>query len=506
MEASSRVSGVLLPVFSVRSRGDFGVGDFGGLEGIFDWLQMAGQKMFMTLPLLPTTLDGSPYSTRSAFGLNPLFIDTRAVIDEYKLSLSPAEEAQLTRARDSAAVSYDLVFALKLQVLGKAFVTFKAGPRPPDFTRFVEEEREWLPQWALFQSIAEERKYQPWWEWPQPLAQREAKALDEAEQRLATEVLRQQWLQWVAHRHWAKVRKQAAARGIQLCGDEPFIIGADSSDCWCHPGLLRRDARLGAPPDDFSSDGQDWGLPWFDFDAISKEDYAWLKFRARKAASYYDLRRIDHVIGYFRQWIRDEKTPKGRFVPSDEAVAAKLGDTNLSVLSSGAPVVAEDLGVIPKWAREVLERQQVPGYRVMRWSREDGVYQHNHQYPAISLATTGTHDTETLREWWEKAPQWERDACARTWPELQGLPTSPEYSPQVHEALLRAALQSSSGLCIIQWQDVFAELERVNFPGTVAATNWSYRMKVSSEELVHREDTARAALWLKKLTQEGNRA
>ena len=123
----------------------------------------------------------------------------------------------------------------------------------------------------------------------------------------------------------------------------------------------------------------------------------------------------------------------------------------------------------------------------------------------ISLATTGTHDTETMREWWEKAPQWERDAVARTWPELQGQPTGPEYSPPLHEALLRAALQSSSELCILPWQDVFAERDRVNLPGTVGPSNWSYRMKVRCEELVHREDTARAALWLKQLTQDGGR-
>ncbi len=146
MEASSRVSGVLLPVFSVRSRGDFGVGDFGGLEGIFDWLQMAGQQQFMTLPLLPTTLDGSPYSTRSAFGLNPLFIDTRAVLDEYGVKLTADEEQQLGQARDSANVRYELVFPLKLRVLRRAFEVFKARPRPAEFTRFVEAEiRVWGP-------------------------------------------------------------------------------------------------------------------------------------------------------------------------------------------------------------------------------------------------------------------------------------------------------------------------------------------------------------------------
>ena len=100
-----------------------------------------------------------------------------------------------------------------------------------------------------------------------------------------------------------------------LCGDEPFIIGQDSADTWAHPDILRRDARLGVPPDDFSATGQDWGLPYFDFAAMEKDDYRWLKARAAKAASYYDLRRVDHAVGYFRQWIRDEKTPTGPLHP-----------------------------------------------------------------------------------------------------------------------------------------------------------------------------------------------
>ncbi len=505
MEEFGRTSGILLPLFSARHQGDFGVGDFGGLEGLFDWLQMAGQKMLMTLPLLPTTLDGSPYSTRSAFGLNPLLIDLRPVVEEHRIELNQREKEQLELARASTNVRYDLVFPLKLGVLRRAFERFQAGPGPEAFTRFVRDEAEWLDEWALFAAVSDEQGLKAWWEWPQPLAQRQPKAVEEAGRRLAKEVAWHRWLQWVAHQHWAKVRALAKSKGVLLCGDEPFIIGADSADCWCHPTLLRRDARLGAPPDDFSADGQDWGLPWFDFEAIDKADYRWLRFRAAKAASYYDLRRVDHAIGYFRQWIRDDKTPRGRFVPPEEPLAAKLGDRNFQVLSAGAPVVAEDLGVIPRWAREVLERQKIPGYKVMRWAREDGVYQHNHQYPKVSLATTGTHDTETMREWWEKAPQWERDAVARTWPELQGQSTGPEYSPPLHEALLRAALQSSSELCILPWQDVFAERDRVNLPGTVGPSNWSYRMKVRCEELVHREDTARAALWLKQLTQDGGR-
>src|SRR5207248_3306424 len=246
-----RLSGVLLPLFSLRSRGDFGIGDFGSLDGLFDWMAAAKQRLLMLLPLLPTAPgDSSPYSTRSAFGLNGLFIDLQAL---------------------------------------------------PEFIDAV----------SLCTAISADQQQRPWWEWPAGLRDRDPKAIAAEKSRLAREVMFHAWLQWVAETQWEKVRARARAKGILLCGDEPFIIGQDSSDTWSNPRILKRDARLGVPPDDFSATGQDWGLPYFDFAEMEKDGYAWLRFRARKAASYYDVRRVDHAVGYFRQWIRDEKNPVG---------------------------------------------------------------------------------------------------------------------------------------------------------------------------------------------------
>lgn len=133
--------------------------------------------------------------------------------------------------------------------------------------------------------------------------------------------------------------------------------------------------------------------------------------------------------------------------------------------------------MIPKFVRGVLDALKLPGYKVMRWAREDGVYQHPHQYPEVSLVTTGTHDSETLRDWWAVSAQWEREAVCRVFPELNAFQPPPaEFGPELHEALLRAALNASSALCVLPWQDVFGEAERVNLPGTVSDDNWTYRM------------------------------
>ncbi len=504
-----RLSGVLQAVFSLRSAHDVGVGDFEAFDGLFAWMQQAGQRMVMVLPLLPTTPgDPSPYSTRSAFGLNPLFIHLGWLPEG--VQFTEAERRAVEAARASPTVRYDLVFPVKAAALERAFTAFEAlggtSARARAFVTWCEGQRDWLEGYALYATLSELHAAQPWWEWPAGLSTREPKALEATRAKHGRRVRYHQWLQWVAAEQWQRVRAQAKARGIALCGDEPFIIGQDSADCWAFPKYLRRDARLGVPPDDFSTDGQDWGLPWFDFDALAKDGDGWLKRRARHAAATYDVRRIDHAIGYFRQYLRDELTPKGRFVPAEEPAQRARGEKNFRLLSEGAGIVAEDLGVIPRFARDVLASLGLPGYQVMRWSREDGVYRDPRHFPEVSLVTTGTHDTETLRTWWEGAPDWEREAVCRAWPELHAFtPPPPAFTPEVHEALLRAALHAQSRWCILPWQDVFGEAERTNTPGTMGPANWSYRMRVEVQALGTDAEAQRVAGWLARLTKEGHR-
>ncbi len=509
MNVHGRLSGILLPLFSLRSKHDVGVGDFAALDGLFAWMQASHQRLLMMLPLLPTAPgDTSPYSTRSAFGLNPLFIHL-GWLPEGAL-LTDHERKLVDEARASPSIRYELVNEVKSAVLERAFKAFEgqgASARSRAFDEWCHQQAHWLENYALYTALSESNGRRPWWEWPQALAQREPKALDEAKALHKHRLRYHQWLQWVADTQWATVRTQAKAKGIVLCGDEPFIIGQDSADCWAWPQFLRRDARLGVPPDDFSADGQDWGLPWFDFDALESSGDAWLRARARHAAQAYDVRRVDHAIGYFRQYLRDETTPRGRFVPGDEPSQVRRGERNFRLLADGAGIVAEDLGVIPRFAKDTLARLGLPGYQVMRWSREDGVYRDPRHYPEVSLVTTGTHDTETMRQWWETVQPWEREAVCRTWPELWRFnePVA-AFTPEVHEALVQAALNSASAWCCLPWQDVFGEAERVNTPGTVGPHNWTWRIGTEVEELLTREPTRRASEWLSRLTREGRRA
>ncbi|MGQ0508410.1 MAG: 4-alpha-glucanotransferase [Myxococcaceae bacterium] len=517
MSSIGRVSGVLLPLFSLRSRTDFGIGDFGALEGFFQWLATAKQKLWMTLPLLPTAPgDSSPYATRSAFGLNPLFIDLAQVPELAELggitSLSSEDRAKLEEARAAKRIRYDLVFALKSAALRRAFEHFESqhwrtqSARAQELKRYLEEQKSWLESFVLFTAISRDRNYQGWWDWPQGLKEREPKALDAERERLAREVLFESWTQWITETQWRTVRERAKRNGVLLCGDEPFIIGQDSSDTWANPSILRRDARLGVPPDAFSAAGQDWGLPYFDLAAMGKDNHAWIRLRAHKAASYYDLRRVDHAVGYFRQWIRDAQTPTGRFIPPDEESHRRLGEQMFQILGSEAAVIAEDLGVIPPFVRETLTRLNIPGYRVLRWERDDHIFRNPHHFPKMSLATTGTHDTETLREWWEQQPHHEREAVARVYPELQPLqPVPGEFTPVVHEALLASAENAASDVCVIPWQDALGTRDRVNLPGSMNDANWSYRIEQNAEDLNRDPDAQRAAALLARLTTQAGR-
>jgi 4-alpha-glucanotransferase len=161
--------------------------------------------------------------------------------------------------------------------------------------------------------------------------------------------------------------------------------------------------------------------------------------------------------------------------------------------------------VIPDWVRETLTRLGIPGYRVLRWERDDHVYRNPHDFPSISLVTTGTHDTETLREWWESNDQREREAVARVFPEFRNVEPTPEFTPRIHEAFVAACENAGSDLAVLPWQDVLGTTERINLPGTIGDANWAYRINHLTDELLLAPDTRRAAAFLAQRSEAGRR-
>jgi 4-alpha-glucanotransferase len=202
---------------------------------------------------------------------------------------------------------------------------------------------------------------------------------------------------------------RGAGLGSGLHGRSALCCVGDSSDVWNNRGLFRLDMRVGAPPDPFSPTGQDWGLPLYDWRAMERTGFRWMRKRAARAGEMFGLFRVDHVIGMYRTYYRSADGRKAGFSPSDEEAQIRLGETLLAIIGGFGQVVAEDLGALPEFLRPSLARLGLPGYRVLRWEttdvwrdgRKETLLHDPMAWPAISVATSGTHDTETQAEWWD---------------------------------------------------------------------------------------------------------
>jgi 4-alpha-glucanotransferase len=283
-------------------------------------------------------------------------------------------------------------------------------------------------------------------------------------------------------------------------GDLPFMVAGDSADVWARAGEFRLDARVGVPPDAFSADGQDWGLPVFRWDVMAQNDFEWMRARARREAELVRWCRVDHVVGLYRTFFRPGAQPAvgpGFFTPAEEPEQTRLGERNMNIFSHELRVVAEDLGIVPDFVRASLTRLSVPGYRVLRWEQDDGVFRDPARWPECSVATTGTHDTDSLADWYDALPDHERRALHAV-PGCQGL--GDRHDDGVRDGLLELVYRSPSELVLIPFPDVFGARDRVNVPGTVGGGNWTYRMPMTIDSLLSDRATSDRLLAMARRT------
>ena len=489
----TRRSGLLIPLFSSPSDSSWGIGDIGDLRHVTSWLAAAGQRVLQLLPVGEMAPgQSSPYSAISAMAIDPIYVDI-AAIPEFvaaggEQSLSRDDAAELVRVRRAPTVQYTAVRRLKERALRGAFERFvdaeirRDTDRAKAFARFLAGQAWWIDEYAMFRAIHANQGERPWAEWPEPLRRRDPGALADARYALASDVTARQYIQWIAHTQWAAAR--AAANGVALFGDLPFMVDGDSADVWARQDQFHLDVSLGVPPDAFSATGQDWGMPVYRWDAIARDDFRWLRERARRSGDLYDGYRIDHLVGFFRTYGRPRSGGDAFFTPDTEADQIALGERLLTIFGgSGADIIAEDLGVVPDFVRASLARLGVPGFRVFRWERYwlgDGQpFVDPADYPAISVATSGTHDTETTAVWWANAAEHERQQVTA----LKTMQRVMKGKEVDRDALLEVLMASASQLVLFPVQDVFGWRDRINEPATVNDHNWTYRLPWPSNRL-----------------------
>jgi 4-alpha-glucanotransferase len=512
-----RRAGLLVPLFALVSSRSWGIGEIPDIVRVAPWLHAAGMRVLQLLPINEMPVEEtSPYSALSAMAIDPQFIAVPDV-EEFRAAggedrLDPELRARLDAVRASPTVDYLGVRALKQIVLRRAFERFQqhemasGSARAAAFARFVEEQAWWLSDYAVFRALHAAHGERGWQEWPEPQRNREAEALSEARRVLAGEILYRQYLQWLAHDQWAAAR--AAAGDLALFGDLPFMVSGDSPDVWSRQEQFRMDASVGVPPDAFSDTGQDWGLPVYRWDVCASRDFDWLRARARRNAELFDGYRVDHLVGFYRTYFRPHDGGEAEFTPPDEASQIVQGERVLGVFREpGAEIIAEDLGVVPDFVRESLERLGVPGYKVLRWERhwhEPGQpFKDPGDYPPISVATSGTHDTEPMVTWWEGAPADEKAAVldipqvrARIANEARsasGTAPGAEMTVALRDALVETLMASGSALLILPIQDVFGWRDRINQPATIGASNWTWRLPWFVDRLADEREAQEAA-------------
>ena len=516
-----RRAGALVPLFSMPSRESWGIGEIADLPILARWLHDAALSVVQLLPVNEMgDNQTSPYSALSAMAIDPIYIALRDVPEFYdwggEAKLTDEELDHLTAARASTTVDYPTVRALKQRALRGSFDAFFEREWQPGSARaqglraYMEREGWWLDDYALFRALHAENRGRYWIEWPAGIRDRRPEALAQARVRREREILYYTWLQMVADEQWEHARNECEDLGVAILGDFPFMVGGDSADVWSRQQEFRLDASVGVPPDAFSETGQDWGLPVYRWEVLESNGYEWLRMRARRCAELFDGFRVDHLVGFYRTYVR-ENDDRTALVPPDEPAQLAQGERLMPLLrESGAAIIAEDLGVVPDFVRESLASMQIPGMKVMRWERdwesEEKPFKDPSSYPEVSVAISGTHDTETLREWWEKAEELERCRAVELPPLAEAAVLPDEtYSDRLRDALLTSLYGAGSDLLLMPLQDIFGWCERINTPAVVSKENWSWRLPWPVDMMRDESDAMERAEFLERLARATRR-
>ena len=475
-----RQSGVLMHISSLP--GKYGIGSFGQSAYDFvDFLVRTKQRYWQILPLGTTSYGDSPYQSFSAFAGNTYFIDFDILIEEGLLNESDVKGADF--GDDPRKVDYAKIFDARRPIMEKAVARFLKADDLSDYESFVEQNAAWLEVFAEYMAIKEHFDNLAWTEWPdEAIRRREAASLASYREKLADKLTYHRVTQYLFFKQWLRLKAYANEHHIEIVGDMPIYVAADSADVWAQPHFFKTDAVgkptcvAGCPPDEFSETGQLWGNPIYDWEAMDKDGYAWWIERLRESFKIYDIVRIDHFRGFESYWevpAGSETSASGKWVKGPDyklfaAVKEALGDLN---------IIAEDLGFMTDEVIELRERTGFPGMKILQFAfnPDDESIDSPHLAPNNSVMYTGTHDNNTVLGWYKD----EIDDATRQY--MAQYTNRKEYETVPH-AMLRTIFASVSFMAIATMQDLL-ELDsaaRMNYPSTIGG-NWTWRM--TDEEL-----------------------
>ncbi len=488
--------GVCIPLFSLHSEKSCGIGEYLDLIPMIDWCHEIGLDVIQLLPLNDTGLGTSPYSALSAYALNPIHLSLNDLPEIDTLAYAREKLAKIHYWTGTERVKYHIVRELKFAFLREyASLHFPQIAESAAYKIFFEANQKWLEPYSLFKAIKEVELWKPWEEWPTQSKSPTEEHYKALLSHHAEACQFHQIIQFFCFQQFERVKEHADKKGVFLKGDIPILIGRDSADVWHCRHFFLLDHAAGAPPDMYSRTGQYWGFPLYDWVELEKERFTWWRERLELATRLYHLYRIDHVVGFFRMWAipLGKQAKEGAFIPSDPSTWIPQGEKLMRMMIESAPIlpIGEDLGLVPTEVKQCLYDLGICGTKVLRWEQDfdgDGSFIDPTTYPPMTMTTVSTHDSDTLQLWWRHFPKEAKLYC-----KFKGWNYLPFLDLPRQKAILHDAHHSSSLFHINLLQEylaLFPELvaknpndERINVPGKILDTNWTYRFRPSVKEI-----------------------
>lgn len=488
--------GINIPLFSLHSQHSLGIGEFSDLIPLIHWTKSLGFDVIQLLPLNDTGLESSPYSALSAFALSPIHLrlSTLPHLERFPV-LNEALKA-LPQYSYQDRVDYHKVRENKFNFLKLYYQEVKELILPSESYLAFVESAQWLKGYSLFRALKVNFNWSSWETWPAEYRNPTPETIEQFCQQFQSEVELHSLIQYLCDLQMSEVKRTADAENISLMGDIPILINRDSADVWLDADLFHLEYSAGAPPDQFTADGQNWGFPIYNWTHIEKDGFSWWVRRIQWSGRYFHICRIDHIVGFFRIWaipFGEKGGLNGIFIPTDPDRWIDHGQKIMLMMlqNSDMLLIGEDLGVIPPDVRKCLSALGICGTCVMRWERnwhDKGRFILPEDYRIDSMTTVSTHDTEMLSLWWKNNP-----AEARDYAYHKGWSYHPIISREHIQSILWESHHTNSlfhinllleYLALIPGMTKSPEEELINVPGTYNDMNWTYRFTPSVEEII----------------------